>query len=501
MMRCRWALPFLWALLFWASFHPLDLGFLAWVSLVPLLVYAKRTSGWRSFLVAWLAGSLAFGACFQWVRFTVPIGPLFLGLYKGLYPALFVLLIRRLGPLWTPVLWTALEYARGYLLSGLPWFLLGYTQHDLLGLIQIADLGGVWLVSALVAFVNGALVDGRRAPRIAAASALALAFVYGAIRIGTIPLEEGPKVAVIQPNIPQDLKMDALKGERLAIDNYRRHLDLTLSVSDREPDLIVWPEAAVYYGLVRDRGRGLWLEDAWYRRVIEPSVKTGTRTLIGLIIIDREGSKRGYTNSAVLVGRDGEIRERFDKVHLVPFAEYVPFASTFPFVRDLIHKYSGLRLEDMRAGEGFPVWEAGGKRFGPQICFEAIFPEISREIARKGASFTVNISNDGWFRDSAELDQMQAMARFRAVENRIHVIRATNTGISAFIEPTGRTQVLLESGGKRKEVEGVLVARPRTTTASSLFRAWGNWAAWLAVGAAAAGIAGSIFIDRKKRAA
>jgi apolipoprotein N-acyltransferase len=494
----KWSLPFLFALLFWASFHPLNLGFLAWVSLVPLLLYARVTSGKKAFFVAWLGGALAFGACFWWVRYTVPVGPYFLGLYKGLYPALFVVIIRRLGPLWSPVVWVALEYLRAYLFSGLPWFLVGYTQHELFHTIQVADLGGVWLVSALVAFVNGAIVDGRACVRRAAALAVLLSWSYGMVRAGTIEMTEGPKIAIVQPNIPQDLKNESLQGEKVAIDNYEKHLELTRKVAKEKPDLIVWPEAAVYYGLLWRPDRMNWDHDDWYYRVIEPSRQTSTRTLIGLLIVEREPKKPlAFTNSAVLIDAEGTIIGRSDKVHLVPFSEYVPFKAVLPRLRDWIHEISGLKLEDMRPGGGFPVRELGGQRYGAQICFEAIFPEISREIARNGASFTVNISNDGWFRDSAELDQMLAMARFRAIENRMHVVRATNTGISAFIEPTGRVQALIPG----KEIAGTLAARVRVTGSSSLFRAWGNWIAWLASLGTVARLARFIFVDRKKRTA
>ncbi len=496
----KWSLPFLFALLYWASFHPLNLGFLAWVSLVPLLLYARLASGKRAFFVAWLGGALCFGACFFWVRYTVPPAPYLLGIYKGFYVALFVAIIRRLGPLWTPVVWVALEYIRGYLFSGLPWFLMGYTQHDLLLPIQIADLGGVWLVSALVAFVNGALVDPRRAPKIAAAAAVVLAFVYGAVRLPTIEMTDGPRIGIVQPNIPQDLKnafLNPQEGEKLAKGAYDTHVALTKKVAREKPDLIVWPEAAIYRGVFCDRDAAslTFYESRWHARMLAPARETGIPLLTGLLVMDvRGGKEEGFTNSAVLIDPERGIVSRFDKVHLVPFAEYVP---AVPLLRDLIKAFSGIRLENARPGEGFPLWEAGGTRYGTQICFEAIFPEISREIARNGAAFTVNISNDGWFRDSAELDQMLAMARFRAIENRIQVVRATNTGISAFIEPTGRIQTAIAG----KEVEGVLAARVKVTGSSSLFRGLGNGVAWLAVLATAGGMARFIFVDRKKRTA
>jgi apolipoprotein N-acyltransferase len=492
-------LPFLFAPLFWASFHPLDLGFLGWVALVPLLVYARAASGAKSFFVAWAAGALAFGACFGWVRHTVPPGPVLLGIYNGFFTACFVLLVRRLGVLWAPAAWVALEYLRGALFGGLPWFLLGYTQHGALLLVQSADLGGVWLVSGLVALASAALVDGRRAARWGAAAVLVAALAYGAVRAGTVGEREGPAVAVVQPNIPQDVKMLMMEGRGdQKRKNFEKHVELTMRAAESKPDLVAWPEAVIYEGLYWNAAEKEWVRTPWYSRLLEPSRRAGTPLLAGVLVGDADpGGRLSYTNSVLFLDPRGEVRARYDKVHLVPFAEFVPLAGTFPWIRDLLHRFSGLRLTDMRAGEGFPVWEAGGERFGVQICFEGIFPEISRAIARNGAAFTVNISNDGWFKDSAELDQMLVMARFRAVENRMGFVRATNTGISAFIGPSGRVHAMIEG----KEVEGTLTARVRVSESRSLWRAWGNWVGWMAMGAVAGGLATRFFVDRKKRLA
>jgi apolipoprotein N-acyltransferase len=506
--RLQGSLPFLFALCFWASFHPLNLGFLGWVALIPLLVYAKGAGGWKPFLLAWLGGSLAFGVSLSWLWYTSPLAPFFVGLYKGLFVAAFVSIVRRLGTMSAPVAWVALECVRGHLLGGLPWFLLGYTQHEATHLVQIADLGGVWLVSALVAFVNAALVDGRRWARQTAAAAVALAFVYGALRISTIETRGGPLLAVVQPNIPQDVKKMMLQDDREAMDSYAKHVRLTREAAGRKPDLIVWPEAAIYKGLVWDVRRKEWdREWKWHRAVEAPARETGNPVLVGVLVVEGEwvrledGREKwrtsGSTNSAVVVDPRRGLGERYDKVHLVPFGEYIPFSGTLPFVRSIVEGFSGLTLWDTRAGEGFPVWESGGVRYGVQICFEGIFPEISRTIARNGAAFSVNISNDGWFRASAELDQMLAMARFRAIECRIGFVRATNTGISAFIDPDGRVTARIEG----KETEGVLAARPGVTATFSLYRELGDWAGWGAVLALAAFLGVRIFVDRKSRAA
>ncbi|HYF00353.1 MAG TPA: apolipoprotein N-acyltransferase, partial [Planctomycetota bacterium] len=354
-------LPFVFALLFWSAFHPVNAGPLGWVCLIPLLVYARRTSGVRSFLLAWAGGAAAFTACFWWVRHTVLPGPPLLGIYNGLYVALFVLIIRRLGAAWAGAVWPALEFVRGHLFSGLPWFNLGYTQERAFHLIQIADLGGVWLVSALVAFVNGALVDGRRAVRWPAAAAVAAAWIYGMVRVPMIEETPGPRIAVVQPNIPQDLKLLTQERPQQAVDNFRRHVELTKEAAASAPDLVCWPEAAIYRGIAWDAAAQAFLRTSWYDRVLAAGQAAGAPLVIGLLVTDLEAHGERFTNSALLVDPADGVKARFDKVHLVPFAELIPVESV---TKPIIRAVSDLRLESMRPGAGFPVWEVAGTRFG-----------------------------------------------------------------------------------------------------------------------------------------
>ena len=496
----KWSLPFLSALLFWASFHPVNAGFLGYVALVPLLIFAQVASGRKAFFAAWGGGYVAFAAGYSWFAYTVPPGPFLVAFYMGLWFPAFTFAVRKLGVPWSPVIWVAIEALRSTLFGGLPWLLLGYTQHDSLEVIQIADLGGIWLVSLLVAFVNAALVHPSRKMKIAAASALVAAAAYGFVRLPMIEMVDGPKIAVVQPNIPQSLKKDSLDKQSVAIANYKKHYALTLQAAEGKPDLIVWPEAAIYRGLYLNLdGAPTWDENAWHGALVEPAEKTGLQMLIGgLVTEERTGSESEYTNSALRIVPGQGIAGRYDKTHLVPFAESY---WQLKFLLNIVHAVSGLRMAEMKPGTGYPVWDLGPEKYGAQICYEAIFPEISRDIARKGASFTVNISNDGWFKSSGELDQVLAMARFRSIENRMHVVRATNTGISAFIEPTGRLQSVLEVDGRIKEVEGVLAGRIRLTRSGSLYRSWGDWVEWVCLGAAVIALAGRIFVDRKVRAA
>ena len=251
--------------------------------------------------------------------------------------------------------------------------------------------------------------------------------------------------------------------------------------------MIVWPEAVLYAGVVFNLESKEYMKNLLlYEYVVRPAQKVGTRVLLGCEVLDawpRESSQNWRShNSALLTDPTLGIVGRGDKVHLVPFGEYVPFTGVFPWMGDLIEKISGLRLIDIKAGEEFVVFEAGGEPYGPLICFEVAFPDITRKIAGKGALIAVNISNEGWFRDSAELDQMHAMARFRAIESRIALVRATNTGISAFFAPTGEVDALLEVNGRRKEVEGFLRCRVRITDSGSLYRSIGDAFAWLCCG-------------------
>ena len=493
----KWALPLVSGLLFWASFHPVNAGPLAYVALVPLLVYSQIASGRKAFFCAWGGGYLAFVLGYWWFSYTVPPGPFLVAFYMGLWFPVFTWTVRRVGILWSPVVWVAIETLRSTLFGGLPWLLIGYTQHESLEVIQIADLGGIWLVSLLVAFVNAALVHPSRGVKIAAGAALVLSAVYGVVRLPMIEMLDGPKIAVVQPNIPQSLKNLSRDKQAQAIENYKTHYTLSLEAAEGKPDLIVWPEAALYRGLYLNlTAAPAWEENVWYGALVEPADKIGIQMLIGALVTEeREGQEDQYTNSAIRILPGKGVAGRYDKTHLVPFAE------RYWIFKGIVHAISGLRLAEMKAGREFPVWDLGKEKYGAQICYEAIFPEISREIARKGASFTVNISNDGWFKSSGELDQMLAMARFRSIENRMHVVRATNTGISAFIEPTGRLQSVLEVDGKVKEVGGVLSGRIRLTRSSSLYRTAGDVVKWGCLAAALGALAGRIFVDRKKRAA
>ncbi|MBI4565001.1 MAG: apolipoprotein N-acyltransferase [Planctomycetes bacterium] len=518
--RFWWGLlPSAGGLLMYLSFHPADLGFLAWFALIPLIVFAMRERRIGSVAAwSWLGGCVFFVPGLLWLRHTAGFGLVAVAAYFGLYWAAFAVGVRGLCrqarfplPLAAPILWVALEFLRGHLFGGLPWFLVAYTQHEAWLLIQVVDLAGPWTLSFLLVFVNASVArallaeEARRRWLVASGALVGLSFVYGAIRWETVERVEGPKVGIVQPNIPQDWKnrtrFDVEEAERI----FEKHERLTRRLVEAEPDvrLILWPETVILQALLFDRDRGEWIQDRFeYPLITGPARETQKPMLIGTQVteVSRAGTVE-FTNSAVLIDPSGTIVGRYDKNHLVQFSEYLPFKSVLPTGK-ILKWVTGLDFYEFRAGREFPVFEAGGLRFAATVCAEAIFPEISREIARKDVPLIVNISNDGWFRDSAELDHMLVMARFRAIENRVHYIRATNTGISAFIEPTGEIQKKLEGpDGKVKEVEGILAADVRMSSGGSPYRAIGDALAWGCAGAAVAG-AGLValrLVDRKNR--
>jgi len=425
-----------------------DLSFLAWVALVPLLLTMQR----RPFRAGFVAGSTFFAAILYWVNIVMttyghlhPVLSVAAWLLLSAYLALFVAAATwaacRLKEvrgcpysLTLPVFWVALEFLREFLLTGFPWASLGYSQHVNLTLLQSADLFGVYGLSFLLMLSNAALAElllarrnaGRRLPWGGVLVAALLAgtfFAYGSWRLSS-DLDTRPerlRVSLVQGNIPQDIKWHpAHQQETVSI--YRQ---LSASAAgDGAPQLLIWPEAAMpfYY---QDGG-------ALAEQVDRVPQETGAALLFGSPAYRREGGAMHYLNSAFLLDRHGEALGRSDKVHLVPFGEYVPLKRFLPFIDKLV-----VGIGDFSPGTIVPL-PLNGQRLGVLVCYEAIFPELAREWVRQGSDLLVNVTNDAWFGNSSAPWQHLAMVSFRAVENRVWVARAANTGISAFIAPSGR---------------------------------------------------------------
>jgi apolipoprotein N-acyltransferase len=229
-------------------------------------------------------------------------------------------------------------------------------------------------------------------------------------------------VALLQGDIKQDLKWD--EAAREAIFSAYRQLTFE-AAADAEVDLIVWPEAATPFFFANDR-----LFQARQLRLIE---EAGRPLLFGSPTYAREGNQDVMYNSAFLVGPDATVLGRYDKIHLVPFGEYIPLRRLLFFLDKLVEG-----IGDFRSGEAYTVMAIPQGRLAVLICFEVIFPDLVRHFVRHGAQLLVNITNDAWFGYSPASYQHLSMVVFRAVENRLPIVRAANTGISAVIDPTGR---------------------------------------------------------------
>jgi apolipoprotein N-acyltransferase len=333
------------------------------------------------------------------------------------------------GALWlAPAFWVGAELARAHALSGAPWGLLGYVPYRRLAVIQIAAWTGVYGVSALLALVNAALAWAavRATPRAAAVSAglVALA-VGGTLAVDAARAREGERptlpVALVQGNIDQSVKWDrAYQRETLEI-----YGALT---RDAAPGvrLVVWPEAAVPAYLLYEPWVLGWLVDL--------ARGVGTPLLVGAPDALPDGQVTRYLNSAILVGEQG-VTARYDKMHLVPFGEYVPLKRLLFFVEAI-----AVEIGDFTPGRQPVIFPLEGAPFGTVICYEVIFPDLFRRFVGGGARFMVNITNDAWFGNSGGPLQHLAMVPLRAVENGVAVARAANTGVSALVHPSGRIE-------------------------------------------------------------
>lgn len=431
------------------AYPTFNLEFLAWFAFVPLFFAIRNASVGKAFLLAYLAGIIFWAGTIYWLIHVTLLGLVLLVLYLSLYFGLFGLFFRlltidnRLSTIIIPAIWILLEYLRSHLFTGFGWVLLGYSQYLNLPVIQIADITGVWGVSFLVMMVN--VVIWQLLERVKAyglrikdfvlpilSLTIVLSYGFYKLNLTPYPLSLTPlKISIIQGNIPQNQKWDENFRESIM----RRYETLTKAAAKDKPDLIIWPETSVP-GVIGE-------EPELLARVLKLAKQVKAPLLIGAIssgAISYKLSAISYYNSAILISPEGKIIGQYDKLRLVPFGEFVPLENHFPFLRGII----GVPIGDFTAGKEYTVFklktqnsklEAG---FGVLICFEDIFPELSKRFVKKGAQFLVNITNDAWFmKSSAPYQHVQASV-FRAVENRVPVVRAANTGLSCFIDQTGR---------------------------------------------------------------
>ncbi len=430
------------------SFPQIEWSPLAWVALVPLLCVLDGQKPWTAFRRAYLCGFLFFFATIGWFVYVTYIGAFllvaFLSLYFALFGVLFVsfrrlYLIPRIFVLASG--WVALEFIRAHLFSGFGWVMLGHSQYKNLWLIQIADKTGVWGISFLVILVNLLLFEtwAKRSlllkANIAVITILSLVLIYGCWVTGQKKYYKMVKVGIVQPNIPLAVDWD----ESLRPWIIAKTIQLTQKLRNQKLDLIVWPETSL---------PGVISDSPFLTNEIQAAA-VGLHTPILMGSIAKEGGQ--YYNSAFLVGADGQMLGRYDKIHLVPFGEYLPLRPVLGWINKFVP------LDDFTSGKTYTIFSITPSKFkfGVLICFEDTLGYLCRHFARAGADFFVNMTNDAWFRDTkAPFLHLQA-AVFACVENHRSLVRAANTGVSALVDPWGRIIAAVGKGqGKETFIEG-----------------------------------------------
>ena len=496
------------AILLVVSFPNFNQWWCAWFALVPWLILvrtcAPRAAFWWSFLV----GMVFFLASLWWLTYVTVVGWVVLCAVLAVFFGIFGWLVALLGStrsdaiggsslvtsgfslVLVPAIWVSTEFLRSYIFSGFGWNSLSYSQTPWQALIQLADVAGAWGVSFLIVVANSALASVAHAqtPKsiavrnlLVAGLLVAAAVAYGAWRIPRVAGRSTVRVAVVQGNIPQDQKWDAAYQARI----FERYTALTKTAAATHPDLIVWPETSVpgYFGVDEDVTQ-------W---VLGLAQEVRHPLLVGAPVPTIEGFRVALKNVAALVDKTGDIKARYAKVHLVPFGEYVPFDQALPWLRAILpaigaftpgHEYTVFHLGSGRGDQDSeqtlgpqPIAHSPELAFSVLICFEDLFPSLARRFVQRGAQMLFVITNDAWFGPTAAAYQHAQASSFRAIELRVPVARAGNTGWSGCIDATGRWLVTVhDASGRELFISGTQTCEMAPSDApGSLYLRWGDW--------------------------
>jgi len=475
---------------------------LAFCALVPWAVATERAASRVGRIAAdYLCGMVFFVPTVWWLsRITlaafIPVAilaPIFVCFAGWMYRRLRTTLPAALA---LPAAWTASELVRSLPPFPFPWAWLGYDAAGWLDLAGLASLGGPLLLSFLFAASSGALVDalagGRKAPRFVPAVAVAVVlaagvFAGGALRRAVGPVAEGPRIACLQPNIPQSLKDNPVSLEELEGRLFR----LARQAATAEPDLVVIPETMLPPWIARDLAPDVNLlpsdeampylvreaqrdERAFLAR-LRRSLGRKPWLLSGVFLYGPGADPKSARprNSAILYDANDREAGRYDKMYLVPGSESLPLlpeGGIGDSLRRALDPFTAGMMLDMAPGPGARVLELRREgaerpdRLSPSICYDNAFARPYRDAAIAGCDFHIVLSNEGWFPDSFEMDHMLAYSAFRAIETRRAVVRCTNTGVSCVVGPDGALVEALVKDGRRSEIEGVLSVRPPVPT-------------------------------------
>ena len=509
--------------LLFLAFPKFDLGWLGWIGLIPLLVAISGKRPLYGFIFSSISGFIFFTSVFSWT-FEIPgwksIHHFILGIYLANYSGIFGLIFCKLSKRYNqvtafiaaPFTWVALEFIRSnFFFLALPWALIGHTQYQYPRLIQCAALTGSYGISFLIVWVNTALTMALLAffPRFqkdrspvgagtskkqavwfaaAAAAMVGLVFLYGDAVISKPVETRKIKLSVLQGNIDREMKADPKKNAKEIMQKY---IDLTRMAAQDKPDLIVWPEAATpglifkNYGLIRQLSETI--------RAVNTYFMIGSSEYPKFIKGPSAGMKK-QGNTALFFSPEGKLLGQYLKIHLVPFGEEIPYEGIISWPEFIVPK--GKKSLEL-PGKEHTIFTLGDTRFGAVICWEVVFAELFRSFVHKGADFMLNLTHEGWFGDSAAPYQLAAINVFRAVENRVPVARAANTGISCFIDQYGRITGMVRTDNREVFVEGYLTQEIEVSGQRTFYTLHGDVFVY-AVLIMATGLTLACFLPRKR---
>lgn len=468
------------------GFPKIGLYGFSWVALVPLLLAVRDRTRREAFGLGWFCGLVHYLGTLYWITYAVhhyggvPLSLAIVVLvllcaYVAVYLGCFALVAHlwqthpRLWVLGLPAVWVALELVRAHFITGFPWANLGYTQTPLNPLIQIADLAGVYGVSWLVVLSSTVLTALARRSKGGVTGLLVFVvcllgtLLYGTWRLGMVDDRQNAAtpwtVGVVQGNIDQSQKWDPAFQEE-TLKRYER-LSMQAGKNNPAPELLVWPETATPF---------FYRGEEKLTAQLNAIVKTiGTPLLFGSPAVTLVEGEPRFQNRAYLINGSAILEGVYAKQHLVPFGEYVPLKKLLFFVSRLVEAAG-----DFVPGDDPSPLILGRQPFGVLICYEDIFPELARAAVERGATTLINITNDAWYGTTSAPYQHLEMARWRAVEFRVPLIRAANTGISSVFEATGRS-----CGVIPLSQEGFLVCAVHPFRTLTFYAKWGDLFAWL----------------------
>jgi len=470
--RPHWQLAILSGILVGISYPPFHLGFLIYIGLIPLIHILLNGDPKQAMRNAFIASITTNFISLYWIGMNSGAGflPVFASLIGAvLYLSIFFFFFGRLvaylekkyskGLIAIPFAWVTMELVRSYGALGFPWINLAVTQTEYLPLIQSADFLGTYGISFWILLINiGFYIvitsDKKIKSLISTLLIFVIVLIYGIIRIDsfTVPSEKTLTVAVTQPNINPDEKWDPESREQ----NFALMHGLLDTALAMQPDMVLWPESAVpaYLRLSGHRRRPIT------NKLIDAQIPLLSGTVDRTI--DEERNKY-YYNSSIFLDADGSYKI-YNKIHLVPFAEYIPLSEKFDALLKL-----NFGQANFTHGTEYKVFEVDSVKFSNVICYESSVPQLLRKFVLNGAQFLTIEANDGWLGKSAGPYQHFELAKLRAVENRVQVVRCANTGISGHIDQLGRVIDKVPLDKKR-----IFLAQVNPSTQITFYTKYGN---------------------------